>query len=655
MKFAKTLLATSLTRGERGNVAIMFVLVSSVSLGVLGASIELNRISNTKASLSAAADAGALAAKREQADKASLGEQQARAAGATAGTKAFLASAPGSEQGVSNLQATVTWDEDGSSRLRGTGTQSLILGGMVGLSTVSLSAVGVATAGTDRRLEVAVVVDTTASMFQTDGRASTRFTQMRSAAKGFVNTLFDTVTIPDRLRVAIIPWTTTVNIRSEVPDQTWNKVPAPVRNPVDAGTRSLPTNLVSRTANITQTTATLNTLFAPVGWRGCISGTGESLSANDDTKAGMSWNALQVPPRVNNATRTRGVSTPRMCDNWTGCPPPPKGPPPPPPPPKGPPPPPKAPPPPPPQTQGKLILPGQNVESFAFLNFGATTLNAACVNNRYSCPYLSCPGGSPSVTAIACSQNDNNGTRNAFFNFTGTQSCVSNGGCQWDLNLGTANGCAADYNEITWNNANGSWCSWVPRQTWDSFRRITGPNLNCPMPMLGLSANRTQLIDTIDRLSPSPGGTHADVGLRWGLRALSPRNEWKDFFQHNRPEPFDSTTVTKVMVLMTDGANEQAINFPGYWGCNESGAPGCTGSPDRATLDTRMQNWCTAIRDTYKIQLYTVAINVSDTEAVSRLRTCAGSSDRAFAVDASQLNATFEQIARETFSLRLKE
>ncbi|MFN7610907.1 MAG: hypothetical protein ACK5QX_08230, partial [bacterium] len=277
MKFSKSLLATSISRVERGNVAVIFALVSSVSLGVLGASIELNRVANTKASLAAAADAGALAAKREQADKSSLGDTLARAAGVTAGTKAFLASAPGEDRGVSNLQASVTWDADGSARLTGTGTQSLILGGLIGRSTIAISAVGVATAGTDRRLEVAVVVDTTASMFQKDGRPTTRFTQMRSAAKGFVNTLFNTVTIPDRLRVAVIPWTTTVNIRSEVPNQTWDNAAATVRSPVDAGTRSLPTNLISRTSNINETTSTLNSLFAPVGWRGCIAGTGESL------------------------------------------------------------------------------------------------------------------------------------------------------------------------------------------------------------------------------------------------------------------------------------------------------------------------------------------------------------------------------------------
>lgn len=261
--------------------------------------------------------------------------------------------------------------------------------------------------------------------------------------------------IPDRLRVAVLPWTTTVNIRSEVPGQTWNKDTAIALSPADAGTRSLPTNRVSLTANVTETTSNLNTLFAPVGWRGCISDAGESILANDDTKAGMSWNALRAPPRVNNATRTKGVSTPRMCDNWKGCPPPPPGPPPP----KGP------RPPPPPQTLGKLMLLGQKPESFAFLNFGTTVLNATCVNNRYSCLYLSCPAGSQSATAISCSQNDNNGARSAFFNFSGTQGCATNGKCHWDLNLGTANGYVADYNETTWNNANGPWCSWRPRQT----------------------------------------------------------------------------------------------------------------------------------------------------------------------------------------------
>jgi hypothetical protein len=224
------------------------------------------------------------------------------------------------------------------------------------------------------------------------------------------------------------------------------------------------------------------------------------------------------------------------------------------------------------------------------------------------------------------------------------------------LSKGRENGCTADYNEITWNGTGGRWCASVAKTEWRSFRPISGPNLNCPMPMLGLSGNRSQLIDTIDRLSPSPGGTHADVGLRWGLRSLSPKPEWTNFFGHTKPATFGSGEASKIMILMTDGANEQAINFPGYWGCSDSNGPGCSGSPNRATLDARMLGWCKEIRETYKVELYTVAVNVTDNTAVNLLKQCVGNdSTRAFAVDASELTATFEAIARSTVELRIKE
>jgi hypothetical protein len=280
--------------------------------------------------------------------------------------------------------------------------------------------------------------------------------------------------------------------------------------------------------------------------------------------------------------------------------------------------------------------------------------DVACVNNRYLCTKTRCVAGAPSVTGLDCWQDDNNGTRNAFYNHTGGANCYW-GGCQANLTPNTAQGCTSDYNEVAYNAANGQWCSWVPREQWTSFKAITGPNLNCPMPMLGLSANRSQLIDTIDRLSPSPGGTHADVGLRWGLRSLSPTTEWTNFFGHTAPKPYNDARATKIMILMTDGANEQAVNFPGYWGCSESAAPGCSTSPDRATLDARMLSWCTQIRTTYGIELYTVAVNVTDSTAVNLLGQCAGSPTRAFAVDASQLTATFAEIARSTMALRIKE
>jgi Flp pilus assembly protein TadG len=620
-------------------------MMSAASLTLLGGTVELTRVSSAKATLNAAADAAALAAKRVQMDNSTQGESASRAAGVAAGQKVFAASAPDAGDGVTGAAATFAWDADGSSRVTATGTLNLILGGLVGRSTLGLSAVGVATAGADAELEIALLLDTTASMFNTDGRPSTRFTQMRGAAKTFVNTLFDTISVPNKLRVAVIPWTTTVNIKSETP-LGWSNAAGTVRSPQDFGTQVLPTTTIDRSANLNQNSATLASQFAPVGWRGCISGTGETQATNDSAMTDMQWDALRVQP-VNTQTTTRArVTINTTCDNWVGCSPPPSSPPGPPP---GPP-----PPPPPSGTQGNLQRPLQR-EGFAFLNLGKNQQQIACRNEPYACTRNVCNSTSPSVTGMDCWQWSDNGKRNAFFNFSGSQNCRW-GGCQNNLNQLQAWGCTADYNEIAWNNSGGTWCWFVEKTDWTAFRPISGPNLNCPMPMLGLSGNRPQLIDTIDRLSPSPGGTHADVGLRWGLRALSPSTNWSNFFGHTAPKAFNSNQATKIMILMTDGANEQAVNFPGYWGCSDTSAPGCSGSPDRAALETRMLNWCESIRVTHGVELYTVAVNVNDTAAVNLLRQCAGNdSTRAFSVDASQLNATFAAIARSTFALRIKE
>lgn len=630
---------------NRGNVAIIFALVSAASMTLLGGTVELTRVSSAKANLDAAADAAALAAKRVQMDNSPQGDSASKAAGASAGLKVFAASAPGTEMGVTSASAAVSWDSDGSSRVIATGTLNTVLGGLVGRSTVPLRSVGVATAGADSELEVALLLDTTASMFATDGRATTRFTQMRGAAKTFVNTLFDTISVPDKLRIAVVPWTTTVNIKSETP-LGWSNAAGTVRSPQDFGTQILPSTTRDRSANLNQNTGTLTSQFAPVGWRGCIAGTGETQTASDADMANMRWDALRVQPVNTQTTTTARVAVNTMCDNWRGCgssPPPPPGPPP------GPP-----PPPPPSGTQGNLLKPKQR-ESFAFLDLGKDQQQIACRNEPYACVQNRCTSSSPTATGMDCWQWSDNGRRNAFFNFSGSQNCRW-GGCQNNLNQLQAWACVSDYNEVGWNNGGGNWCWFVPRTDWTAFRPISGPNLNCPMPLLGLSGNRPQLIDTIDRLSPSPGGTHADVGLRWGLRALSPSNNWTSFFGHTRPKPFKSNQASKIMILMTDGANEQAVNFPGYWGCSDTSAPGCSGSPDRAALDARMLSWCSAIRNDHGVELYTVAVNVNDAAAVNLLRQCAGNdSTRAFSVDASELNATFATIARSTFALRIKE
>ena len=140
------------------------------------------------------------------------------------------------------------------------------------------------------------------------------------------------------------------------------------------------------------------------------------------------------------------------------------------------------------------------------------------------------------------------------------------------------------------------------------------PNVGCPSPMLGLSGNRQQVIDTLERMKPAWGGTHADVGLRWGLRTLTPGGGWPEFFgTATAPKNWNSPTK-KIAVLITDGKNEKAQPYPGFWGCDVFD-PVCSGTYSSSQLDTMMAGWCKAFRETYGITLYTVAMNVTDAVA----------------------------------------
>ncbi len=640
----------SLRRELRGNVAIIFALTAGTLASVFAGGVELSRVSSAKAELQSVADAAALAAKREQMDSFELGDAASKVVGANAGQDYIVAAAGRQPPGVSGLSGGVTWDPDSTARATVSASLQTVFGGLIGRNYITVSAVGTATAGGEKPLEVAILLDNTASMFQRDGRPSTRFAVMRDAAKDFVNILFDNMGVPNLLRVAVVPWTTTVNIRTETA-LGWNNAAGANRSVADIGTRVMPASQNSRSGNINQTSAELTTRFRPVTWRGCISGNGESQTANDAARAGMKWDVLNVPNQPHTTTRRQRVAVNSTCWN---CPPPPPSPPSPPPP-KGPPPPPKGPPPPPPPppptTQGSIQRPGER--ALAFLRFGSTqNVSSGCTS--YSCTQWQCNSSSPTATMRDCWQDDDNGRRNAYFDFAPSGTCHW-GGCQWNMNTESRNGCVSDPNEFAWNNSGGSWCSWVNTTNWTQHDPIVGPNINCPMPMLGLSGSRPQIIDTIDRMTPAPGGTHADVGLRWGLRVLSPRTEWVNFFGHTTPTAFTGNAGQKVMVLITDGANQEAVDFPGYWGCSDTSAPGCSGAPNRATLDSRMLDWCRAIREDYDIQLYTVAVNVSDSTAVNLLRQCTGDPSRAFSVDAAELGETFAAIAQATFRLRLKE
>lgn len=190
------------------------------------------------------------------------------------------------------------------------------------------------------------------------------------------------------------------------------------------------------------------------------------------------------------------------------------------------------------------------------------------------------------------------------------------------------------------------------------------PNAQCTAPMLGLSASRSQIKRTLDRMRPD-GNTYQDLGLMWGMRMLSPRNDWASFFGQtgkNQPKDYDTSKTRKILILLTDGENVTGNQTELYYGCtNASGRGGagpCWQSPDvtplnDASLDALMLDACTTARDRYGIELYTIAVDVTDGTAIALLDRCAGGpgSSRFENIHGEDIDSVMQAIAKQTVRL----
>lgn len=648
-------------RDQRGGVAVIFA-ASGIALCLLtGGGIEMYRRSLALAVMQKATDAAALAAKRFESDnKVSVSEAAARQKGTEQAREIFkvILTEDGRVFGESIPVPTVEWFGDGSVKVTANGAFGMLFGGLLPDSFAKIETTATAGHAVPLPTEVALVLDNTASMFNKDSNPQTRFTQLRDAAKMFTHTLFDAaqqLNNKDFLRISVVPWTTTVNVKGEAPRPPDFSGSASITSIPDRGSGNFVKTPILHSGEVTID----QTAFGPAGWRGCISGQGESQSP--DPGAVSSWKALNIPaPALTMTSVGRGQmrtvkerqcsydSTETPCYNGGGGNPGPGpgssgggG------------------------TQGfndllRRVLP--QIEPAALLgdrlkDYGGAADPAACYTytardcKDVDVERLVC---SSYTSYVSCSQNIAGGRLNPYTKTSMT--CATSSGCFGPndaLPLTTVGPCVGDPNEPGLANGSLSWCPWVPQTSWTQHDPIAGPNINCPAPMLGLSGNRRQILETLDRMSPVPGGTHNDVGLRWGLRTLTSTGNWPAFFGLDKPPAAFNGQEKKVMILITDGANEQAIDYPGYWGCSGYQNPGCSGSPDKLKLDQMMLSWCQEIRTKHNVELFTIAVKIRDQGALNLLKACAGKEGRFYSVDATELKNVLNIIAGSIIKLRL--
>lgn len=196
----------------------------------------------------------------------------------------------------------------------------------------------------------------------------------------------------------------------------------------------------------------------------------------------------------------------------------------------------------------------------------------------------------------------------------------------------------------------------------------TGPNLGCPTAITPLTNVKADLQAAVNAMAAwSRGGTLGDIGMAWGLRALSPEAPF------TQGQPWNTKDLTKAVILMTDGNNEvyklpgvagpnnknTAVNsdFTAYGRLDELGMVGSTTiSGAKTIIDGRLATLCAEMK-TKNIVIYTVTFT-SNLSAATKLiyQTCASDPQKYFdSPTQADLKNAFTAIAVQLSNLRITQ
>jgi hypothetical protein len=160
---------------------------------------------------------------------------------------------------------------------------------------------------------------------------------------------------------------------------------------------------------------------------------------------------------------------------------------------------------------------------------------------------------------------------------------------------------------------------------------------NTPVEILPLTTDKASVLAKIDDLTPR-GETYIPAGLTWGLRVLSDNAPFTGGASYATVQ---AQQGVKALILMTDGANTISATYPEHNGSSAADA------------NDNVEKLCDEIKHE-KVEVYTIAFEVTDTTIKNLLEDCATTPAKYFdATDSADLTEAFEQIADSLQELAL--
>ncbi|MEQ1491899.1 MAG: pilus assembly protein, partial [Terricaulis sp.] len=190
-----------LLRDRRGNVAMMWALMGTVLIGLVGLTVDFTRAQSIRNAMQNAADGAALVAERSS--NLSIDQR-------TAAARAFFDAEVGDM--VSNVTFNVVELQDGGHRVTASMPMPMSLARIISDDAWTLGVAAEAQANARPPIEVALVLDNTGSM-------SNDMQALRDAASDLTNDLLGLD--GDVVRVALVPFVAQVNIGNEPSHRAW--------------------------------------------------------------------------------------------------------------------------------------------------------------------------------------------------------------------------------------------------------------------------------------------------------------------------------------------------------------------------------------------------------------------------------------------------
>ncbi|MGH6926034.1 MAG: pilus assembly protein TadG-related protein [Propylenella sp.] len=255
-------------RDQHGNVAIIFAVSAVPLIGLLGGAVDMTRHQRHKVELLNAMDSAAIALARRGAENDE---------DADAFVNAYIAAIRPSTDPMLSVRAFNATQIAGGWRVESDAAMETAFMPLIGIPEMQFDlATEVMTGG--GKYEVALALDNTGSMAERN-----KIGDLREASNHLVDILYDEPGAEDRVKMALVPFTTTVNIRGEAFDPDW-------LDPEGLGLGTHRFDAYDRTVNRLDIFEELSAGRVgpdglPVAWKGCVEAREGGLDV-DDTEPG---------------------------------------------------------------------------------------------------------------------------------------------------------------------------------------------------------------------------------------------------------------------------------------------------------------------------------------------------------------------------------